>query len=248
MNHNIHRQSICAALLATFLLLFVSLLRAEEVITLHFTDRAPFTELTPDGSVVGLVADEGVHAFTIAELPFVWQVSSMKRILHTLQQPTGQNCAIGFFKTPEREQYAKYTKPIFRDGPTVLIARKEIALQSAGKLEDILAIPNLRVLVKGSYSYGPTVDALLIKVKPKLIVADTEVRQMVEMLKADRSDILISTEEEANYLINEADRGRRTLNILSLTGMPAGEYRYILCSKAVADDVIERLNRAIRFK
>jgi hypothetical protein len=49
------------------------------------------------------------HVLSRQLSPFVWKLSSMKRILQTLQNLNGQNCALGLHKTPEREQYAKYT-------------------------------------------------------------------------------------------------------------------------------------------
>jgi polar amino acid transport system substrate-binding protein len=94
-----------------------------------------------------------------------------------------------------------------------MIVRKEITALTGVKLADVLAMPNVRVLVKGSYSYGPLIDGLFEKLKPTLLVADVEVRQMVEMIKANRGDILIASEEEANYLMKEADREERPLRI-----------------------------------
>jgi polar amino acid transport system substrate-binding protein len=248
MNCDIHGRSSYAMMVVVFVLWFAPFARAEDVITLLFTDRAPYTEMTQDGSPVGLVATEATYAFMTADLRYAWQVSSFKRILQTIEQPTGQNCAAGLYKTPERERFAKYTKPIFRDGQTVLIVRKEIAVPSSVKFEYILTIPNLRILVKGSYSYGAMIDGIFAKLKPNLIIADVEVRQMVEMLKGNRGDALIASAEEANYLMKELDRSGRTLKTVSLIDSPLGEYRYILCSKAVPDDVIERLNRTIRLK
>ena len=46
-------------------------------------------------------------------------------------------------------------------------------------------------------------------------------------------------------MLSQADFAGSGLAIFHLADPPAGEYRYLMCSKSVPDDVIERINQAI---
>ena len=55
-------------------------------------------------------------------------------------------------------------------------------------------------------------------------------------------------EEEAKYLAEEAGTSIRDFQLIKFTDMPMGERRYLMCSKQVPDEVINRLNGAISFE
>jgi polar amino acid transport system substrate-binding protein len=215
---------------------------------LQFNDRPPYSMRREDGSVVGVVASEAERVFNAAGVPFVWTLSSTKRQWYTFQKTTVQSCAVGWFKTPEREQFAKFTKPIYRDKTMVIIARNDFVIPDNAKLEDILVKKGVRVSLKANYSYGPIIDDLLKKLKPIEVQSDVEVRQMILLLKANRADIMFAAEEEARYLLGEVGSASQDLHIATPVGMPNGEFRYIVCNKTVSDDVINRLNGAINVK
>ncbi|MBV8468440.1 MAG: transporter substrate-binding domain-containing protein [Burkholderiaceae bacterium] len=217
-------------------------------ITLQFDDRLPYAMQQQDGAVVGVLVSQAERIFHDADVPFVWARSSARRQWYTLQKAEEMNCVIGWFKTREREKLLKFTKAIYRDKPQVLIARNDFHALDGDSIEKILETRNVRVLLKSNYSYGPVIDELLMNLGSTKVVTDVEVVKMVAMLKANRADIMFASGEEAHFLLDEIGSNLAGLHLLLPSGMPPGERRYIACNKAVPDEIIERLNRAIGFE
>ena len=56
---------------------------------------------------------------------------------------------------------------------------------------------------------------------------------------------MFAAEEEATYLMEQAGVPANALKLVHFADVPPGERRYLLCSKATPDEVIERLNKVI---
>jgi polar amino acid transport system substrate-binding protein len=221
---------------------------AQQVVDLLYNERPPYIIAQPDGSAAGLTATPAGNAFKNAGIPVEWKRVPTNRQLTIISQGRGNDCAIGWFKNAEREQFAKFTKPIYRDKPTVLLANRWFAPPSDATLRELLARPDTRVLVKDRFSYGPYIDGLLAEMKPLLIRTTNENMQMVAMIKANRADFMFVAEEEADYLVEQAGFNPADFRLLRPADMPEGEKRYLICSKHVDDSIIERLNAAIAAK
>lgn len=232
-------------LLLCLCLLNPVLVPAQEAITLYFNERPPYLVSAPDGSASGLTATPAANAFKAAGIPFKWAKLPTNRQLALIRNGEGANCAVGWFMNAEREQYAKFTKPIYRDKPTVILAHDGFAYREGSTFPQVLAMADLRVLVKDKFSYGPYIDGLLASLKPIIVSTANENAQMVQMIQAHRADLMFLAEEEAAYLVEQAGFNLRDFRLIRFPDMPAGERRYIMCSKHVPDEVISKLNRAI---
>jgi uncharacterized protein (TIGR02285 family) len=219
--------------------------QAQAPITLYYNERPPYLMSQSDGSVLGLTATPAVNAFKKANIPFVWKKMPASRQLRTIQGNGAAECTVGWFKTAKREKFAKYTKAIYQDKPTVAIVRDEIAIPSGTGLESLLAERKLRLLVKANYSYGPYIDGLLTRLHAPVSATVAENATMVHMLKMGRADMMFMAEEEALELLPTLAHGG--LKLLRFSDVPSGEKRYILCSKKVPDEIISRLNQQIVF-
>jgi polar amino acid transport system substrate-binding protein len=222
--------------------------QAGEALTLYYNERPPYlvTRSTPD-KVVGLTADPAVQAFVGAGLAPRWTAMPSTRQLVTLRESTEPACAVGWFKNPDREVAFKFTKAIYRDKPTVALARGNFAPASK-KLAEVVHQAGLRVLVKDKYSYGPWIDALMARARPQTVVTTEENVQMVRMIAGQRADIMFTSQEEAQYLVAQSAVGPSAVKILQFDDVPPGEKRYLMCSRNVSDDIIGRLNNAITFE
>lgn len=218
---------------------------AQELVTLAYNDRPPYIIALPDGSAAGLTATPTARAFKSAGISIVWKKVPTNRQLAELKENSSRQCAIGWFKNPEREQYFKFTKAIYRDRPTVLVANRQFATQPNETLYSVLARKEGRVLLKDKFSYGAYIDGLLATIKPQTVITTNENMQMVEMIRIGRADFMFAAEEEAHYLIEQAGFRPRDFKIIRPPDVPPGERRYIICSKMVEDEVIARLNAAI---
>lgn len=229
-------------------LLFAGSALAAEKITLYYNDRPPYLVPGPDGSASGLTGTPSAQAFNDAGVAFAWVRMPTNRQLMSIRKNGAMECAAGWFKTPERERYAKFTKAIYRDKPAVGLANDGFQVAANATVKTVLATKGVRILVKDKFSYGPYIDDLIVKLKPHMTYTTTENSLMVEMIRIGRADLMFVAEEEAAYLAEEAGAASRELHLIRFADMPAGEKRYIMCSKQVPDEVMHRLNQAITFE
>jgi hypothetical protein len=143
---------------------------AAEPLPLYYFDRPHYVQkVARNGEVGGLTATPAAQAFRAAGLTFRWTLLPTVRQLVTLKDSLVPACAVGWFKNPERELQFKFTKPIYRDGPTVALARSDFHAV-APTLIETLRQPSLSVLVKDGFSYGPLIDGMLLLARPEKVV------------------------------------------------------------------------------
>lgn len=216
---------------------------ADAPITLHYNERPPYLVPQADGSASGLTGTPAAEAFKKAKLSVSWQKTPTSRQLAVIQEGAGQDCAIGWFKNPEREKFAKFSKAIYQDKPMVAIANGKVNVKEGEKFEDVLKQHSL--LVKDKFSYGAELDAMIARVKPVTTVTTGESIQMVQMVHAGNRDLMLASKEEAEYYVKSSGIGDNAVKVLSFPDMPQGGKRYLMCSKAVSDEVMAKLNAGI---
>lgn len=226
---------------------FVSVSLAEECakINLHYNERPPYL-VSSGGVVTGLTADPSAKAFEKAGIAFQWQATPSKRQTATFQENSGCDCGVGWFKNPEREQFALFTAPIFKDKPQVAIVRSDEArIKDGAKFEDVLSNKDFKLLVKDGYSYGPVLDEKITKFGKNVQKTTAENLNMIKMVAAKHVDYFILAPEEAESLVAAAGLKMTEFKLVSFSDMPEGNFRYIMCSKKVGESVIKKLNSAL---
>lgn len=97
-----------------------ALAQIEPTVTLHYIQRPPY--MTSSGnSLTGLTGEPSFEAFKNAKIPFVIAETPFARQLHMIEKNSGRDCVIGVFKKPEREAFAKFTNPIYKDQPQIIL-------------------------------------------------------------------------------------------------------------------------------
>jgi polar amino acid transport system substrate-binding protein len=219
---------------------------AAQTITLHYNERPPYLITTADG-VAGLTGSPATIAFQRANIPFNWKQTPSKRQMYILQQNLGQDCLVGWFKNPEREKYAQYTQPVYRDVPQIALARSDnIRIDSVNTVDAIFSNADLTMLVKDGYSYGEFLDQKIAEHNPVRVVTTVENSGMLKMVQAGRADYFFIAPEEAEGLIETSEFSKDDFKVVGLQDIPYGENRYILCSLQVDHTIINRLNTAIK--
>lgn len=219
---------------------------AVEPIEVYYNERPPYLVSSPDGrSVSGLTGTPAALAFQRAGIAHTWVHMPTTRQIATLKQNERAACAVGWFRNGERERFARYTRPIYRDRPTVALAHAGFDPRLP-RLDDIFArSPGTKVLVKSGFSYGPYIDALLARWPQASLTTTSENTEMVRMVAMQRGDFMFAAEEEADYLVEKAGVPRDRVRLMRFSDMPDGEYRHIICSMKVPAMLIERLDAAI---
>ena len=106
--------------------------------------------------------------------------------------------------------------------------------------------PNLILLRKDSYSYGQFVDEKIAEFNPKHEITADENLGMLRMIHSKRADYFFVAEEEVEKLIVSSGLPKSDFKYVRFSNMPKGNKRYILFSKKVEDEVIEKINTAIK--
>ena len=219
---------------------------AENTINVAYSERPPYMVTMPDGAPSGLTGTPTANAFKAAGIPVNWRNVPTNRQLLMLHDPKALNCAVGWFWTAERDGYAKFTKPIYRDKDWMVLANTALAARGDTSLHELLQRPETRIIVKDNYSYGAELDKLLAPRKTNLAISTAAAGRMVQSVSKNVVDMMFVSEDEGNYIMahHPADE-TRNLRLLHFKDMPRGPERHIMCSKSVPDDVINRLNKAI---
>lgn len=214
---------------------------------IHYHERPPYTITVAPGIVVGFTGTPASRAFQSAGVAHQWRQTPSKRQLAIIRENQGRDCSVGWFKNPEREAFARYTRPIYKDKERVALALAgNDAVQSGQRIQDLFRNEQVTLLMKAGYSYGQRVDKLIDKLDPERRTVTVENVGMLEILKKGRADYFFISEREADELIAHAGHSREQYKYVRLTNMPAGKKRYIICSQRVSPDLIERLNAWIR--
>jgi ethanolamine utilization microcompartment shell protein EutS len=217
---------------------------AEEVILLNYYERAPYAVRLANGEVTGLTADPAAAAFQRAGIRFQWQSIPAKRQLVQIERGNTLECGVGWYKTTERAGAGKFTDAIYRDKPTVAVARVNFH-PTERTLAALAANPSVRILAKSGLTYGRDVPGIMATAKAKLQVITGDQSALARMVAADRADFVLSPNEEAMLLIANVETGAHRLKIMTFDDVVAGDTRHIWCSKKVSDDTIAKLNVAI---
>lgn len=214
-------------------------------ITVHYNERPPYLVPTDEG-VTGLTGDPVTNAFEKSGVPYRWQQTPTKRQIYILQQNSGQDCVIAWFKNAERQSFAKFSLPVYQDGPQIGLARADNdKVPKDGKIVDFFLNPQLTLLVKDGYSYGDFLDIRIQNFQPNRIVTTNENDGMLKMIHAGHADYMLIAPEEADGLISASNFSTEDFKKIYFSDIISGEKRYILCSMNVEDAVIEKLNEAI---
>jgi uncharacterized protein (TIGR02285 family) len=215
-------------------------------LTILFHVRPPYSELGAPAGVKGLLVSPIIRAMTQAELSALWIEMPPARQTEEIKRATGPVCGLGWFKRPEREEFAFFVGPIYQDKPSVIVARKgDARFASPATLQFVFADRSAKLIVKTGYSYGAAIDTWIQRLRPDAEESSGSNEAILNMIANSRRDYAIMAAEEAEYLLTRDAPLGAALQAVELTDAPAGEQRYLMCSKATPADTIARLNTAL---
>ena len=220
---------------------------AEDVLQLYYSERTPYAVTSEQGEVSGLTATPAAHAFNQAGIPFQWKKMPFKRQLQTIKYNKKMACGIGWFKKPERKEFALFTNVIYQDKPSITLSKQNnTVVAQHGDVASLLKDQQLKLLVKDDFSYGSYVDALIKAHSPEKVVAVASSNvQMLQMILSGRADYFFVSEEEAEQIITSSGHDLVEFQRYRYSDMPTGNKRYIACSQQVTSATIDLLNQAL---
>jgi polar amino acid transport system substrate-binding protein len=234
-----------SALPAAALLLLGVAAQAGDPVTILYSERPPFNITQPDGDVVGIVGAPAGAALRKAGIPFTWEAIPTNRSVYEVQENRRRVCGLGWYRTPERAEFARFTDPISQDGPLVAVVGRSFHNLDATSFDAVLHDETARFLLKSGVLYTSATSAQLDKAKIRARWVTIGWGEIVQEIADQHADITFLIEEEAAYYLRQGPYKPGDLTVLRFAELPRGELRRLMCSKLVDDDTIQAINKAL---
>ncbi len=207
-----------------------------------YEPRDPYVKEISD-SIAGLVATPLIKALNDTNIKYTLKNNPSKRHLKLIQSNKKEICAVGWFKNPKREEFAKFSKALYRDKPMGILTHVNSNIQDGIDINELINTDKISILIKDSYSYGSFIDEKLKLLKVKKSKASNV--KMVSMISKKRADFMFISHEEAS-MITKNHKYKDNIKFVNVKGVPAGNKRYLICSKKVSDNIIENINKYLK--
>lgn len=230
-------------LLAGFPLFLGAQTTSPPLLTVYFSERPPLCILDGQRGVLleltkAFLADAGLKARFI-ELP-------PNRVLDLLRSGQGDALGVGWFKTPERELWGRFSRPIYQDRPLVAVVNSRVVgqLPYSTRLDALLS-SGLTLGLQTGVSLGVVVDQKIraLGLVPLESVVDTPT--LLHLIRDGRMDYTLMSQEEAEYLLAQDAELGSGLVLVKLVDAPQGNVRHLLYSVTFEPEVATRIDAAI---
>ncbi len=221
--------------------------RCEEQLLMVFREKPPYS-YTEHGVQKGFLLERTRQILDKARVQASFEIMPPKRIFAEIEADTRAICSFGWYKTPEREKYALYTRSIHKDRPHILLAApaSTAAIGRHATLKNLLADNSLTLALVDGTSYGPELDKMIASFPGKIDRALISPLQVARKIAANRADFMFIDQDDYEYMLaTEPEFKKNRLVKISFPDMPPGLLRYILCSRKTGNNLIERLNAGI---
>ncbi len=219
---------------------------SEKTLTVLAFHRPPYYILEKNRPAGGILVEITREALTTAGIPHIFVEAPPKRILNIIETAQKYACSVGWFKTAERERFARFSDPIYVGQPMGAALRPELVktlpepLTVAGLMQQ-----KLRLGLRGGFSYGEWLDARLAGHRGSTDQSVTENEQLLEMIARDRIDYTVIDPEEYAWLVSRNKEFQTDTTFVALRDIPPEVPRYLMCSRCVPPEVISRINAAL---
>lgn len=214
-------------------------------VTIYYHTRPPYAFTNSDGKIEGILVTPVDQAFTKIGIAVTWEDVPPNRQLEIIKRNVDPVCGLGWFKRPERESFAHFSLPIYKDQKPVLVARSADArFGDSGLLADFFGNRDLMLIKKVGYSYGPKIDQLIEKTRVNARDSTGSNVDILNMIIKSHGDYIIMAQEEADYLLDEEIDFKGKLKIVSVPDVDEGEERHLMCSLSTPIEIIDKFNPA----
>ncbi|MBI3348467.1 MAG: transporter substrate-binding domain-containing protein [Burkholderiales bacterium] len=220
---------------------------AQAPLAIEYRDKPPYS-YTEVGKPAGFLMERTARLLKRAGIEARYAEVPIRRTLQNLQANQAALCSPGMYKIPEREAFARFSLPIHRDRPHVVLAHASVAAQirALPKLAQLFAEPTLQPGVLEGASYGQQLDQALASTARPVMRAQLTPLQLARMVGARRVDYMLIDEEDLAWLRKDPEFLPLPLVRLEFADMPRGQLRYLACSQQVSPQTMDKLNQAIR--
>lgn len=211
-----------------------------------YLERPPYY-FTDKGQPRGFLLALTQKILDRAGVPATFAQQPPNRILEELRGNQQHMCSIGWFRTAERESFVNFSLPIYRDLPMILLTTtdKRDAISRHRTLQDVFGDTSLVMAQVASFSYGQAIDRMLTEITVRNLTVSSTQKVLPRLILEGRASYMLVAPEEVDILLRTAGVPAERFVSLKLEGVPPGNLRYLIFSKAVPAGILERVNAAI---
>lgn len=215
-------------------------------LTIEYRDKPPYS-YTEGGHPKGFLMERTTRLLKRAGIEARYTEMPVRRTMLHLQANQAPVCSPGLYKIPEREAFARFSLPIHRDKPHVVLSHADVAAQirRMAHVSQLFTDPGLQPGLLDGVSYGQELDQFLAGAAKPPLRAQLTVLQLARMVGARRADYMLIDEEDLAWMRRDQDFAPLALVRIEFADMPRGQMRYLACSRQVSPQTMRRLNRAI---
>lgn len=198
--------------------------------------------MQPDGFLLKL-ADKAFHK---AGIRVRYESLPTKQILNSMYSGLPV-CSIGWFKTPEREAYARFSRSIYKNHPLELVYLKknETLLWGMESLDRLTRDKSLTLGLPRGYSLGKVVDGIIERNKPSVYVANGGYADLFRLLAAEQITYFLAAAEYIDFHIRRNRLNPTLFAHRNLVDVPERNTRHLMYSQGVPEEVIRRIDKAL---
>jgi hypothetical protein len=211
---------------------------------LQIVHRPPYLVVRP-GGMDGISVRPTAAAFKKAGIEVTWREVPALRQLQRLKSNQERVCSVGWYKTRERERFAKFSAAVSQDTPWAAFANLPPSRTGKLTVRALLADSDLTVLMKAGFVYGDYLDREIARMRAQRKESHSDMPQVLKMIEVGRAQLTFAPIEEIQYYLRNFALQDRESQIITFSEMPAGYKRHLMCSKLVEDEVISRFNAAL---
>lgn len=220
---------------------------AEPDIKVAYLERPPYY-WTDNGQPRGFLLELTQRILRLAGIRTAYAPAPPNRIIADLREDREPICSIGWFRNPERERYARFSLPIYRDRPLVILTTKDRAanFRNHDRLQDVFGDPSLVLAQVASFSFGEAVDGLLEKTPARSLTVSSGQSVLPRLILEGRVSYMLVAPEEVPTLLQSANVDPGLFVQLTMRDTPAGNLRHLIFSARVSEDMLRKVNAAIK--
>lgn len=215
-------------------------------LTVLYFKRPPYYD-TRDGAASGILVDLTREIMADADIEPIFSEVPPQRILYYLQNPEKKVCSIGWFKTTQREAFAKFSKPIYQNKPLVILTVEQYQhkIENHIEIKDVLFDQTLVMARIDSFSYGAVIDEWINNYAPQVHVISSDQQMLPRLIATGRASYMLVAPEEIHTMLVQANLDPVDFVSISKPDIPKGNKRYLIFSRGIEDAVIEKINASI---
>ncbi|WP_163834005.1 type 2 periplasmic-binding domain-containing protein [Spartinivicinus ruber] len=187
----------------TYLLLPNQAPAKDQPIEIYYHER-PYYYFIENNKLAGIVGTKAQFILDASGISYRLLPLPAEQQLAVIKNSNNKVCAIGWFRNKQREQFSKYSIPIYQDLPAVVITTKfQTKVLKKRTIDELLSDKQFIIGIKSGYSYGDFLDKKLAQHTPKAVFTEKDSLGMLSMLKNNQINYFISAYEEAYNLIED---------------------------------------------